>query len=199
MARSSWAAVTAIGSILAASCAGAEASGVRSEPSQTSREARVAEADLIRRTLIALDAMSEAEREDLLPWLVQTIARQGDAHLEGQLSEALDEKLAQLAGAEASGALTDERLLPLGEEVGLSGDARERFEALLQREQQALPSAEDIRTQIDALVLDPERPGVALGHAMEIAGVIDHIEDPHLQTSLMRYLEDKLAALQATL
>ena len=159
-------------------------------------EAGLSNADVsegfIRRTIIALDDMSQAEQEQMLPWLVNAISNQSDDHLKSRLNEALEKRLARLP------VVSQQDQPAPDEEIGLAGQERESFEALLKREQQAPPSEEEIRAQIDAMaaVFDPKEPGVALNQAVEIGGVIDRIPDPDLRATLMMLLGDRLAALQ---
>ena len=188
MIRVPWTALVVVLLGLAASRANADSSDV-------------VEAALIRRTIVVLDEMTQAEREQLLPWLVNTISRQSDVHIESRLSEALDQKLAQLAEQANASATTQQEQPVSADEIGLAGEERESFQTLLGREQQAPASEEDLRKQIDALALvfDPKKPEVALNQAVEIAGIIERIQDPNLKTNLQRFLEDRLTALQAHL
>ncbi len=151
----------------------------------------------LRQTIAALDLLTEPERAQLLPWLFNAIAQQTDAHLHGELTRALDEKMAQLdfqtdrsAARGGGGELQPEDIPGVAQE-------QDSFEAVLKREQGPVPPEEEIHKQIDALILNPEKPEVALTQAMEIAGVIERIEDESVRISLRRVLEDRVMALQA--
>lgn len=152
---------------------------------------------MIRQTIAALDLLTQLERAQLLPWLFNAVAQQTDARLHGELARILDEKMAQSAlhtdRAIAGG--VDEELHP--EDIPGAAQEQASFEALLQREQGLLPPEEEIRKQIDALVLNPEKPEITLTQAMEIAGVIERIEDESVRLSLRRMLEDRVTAFQA--
>lgn len=152
----------------------------------------------IRQTITDLDLLSPQERNQLLPWLFSAITQQPDAFVQGQLSQALDEKLARLADRPDG---TDPQQGPEGfvEEIPGVAEEQESVAALLKQQQAPLPSEDEIRKHIDALTVDSKEPEVGLTQAMEIAGVIDRIEDLELQGTLRKVLEDRLVALQANL
>ncbi len=164
------------------------------EPDQTEN----ADAAMLRKTIDVLEVMTEAERQQVLPWLLNEIAQQPDPQKEGELDQALRGMLLKLAreAGQPEGTLYQLKALPI-EESPSSVHERESFEALLQEQQKPAPLEDDIRQQIDALTPDPKQPGIALTQAMDLAGVIDHVDDQQTQAMLRSLLQDKIAAMQA--
>ena len=141
----------------------------------------------IRQAIASFDTLTEEEKQQRLVWFFNAINSVPDAQIRGQLSEALETKLAQWTPQEAP---------PLEEPLAAAKE-RENFEALLKEQQKPLPSEEEIRRAIDALTLDLQHPEVGLTKAVGIGDIIDRIDDAELQLTLRRLLEDRVSALQA--
>ena len=141
----------------------------------------------IRQAIASFDTLSEEEKSQRLAWFFNAINSVPDAQIRGQLSGELETKLAQW---------TPQELPPL-EEAPAVAEERERFEALLREQDKPLPSEDELRKAIDALTLDPKHPEVGLTQAVQIGDTIDRIDDPELQLTLRRLLEDRVSALQA--
>ncbi|OGX32142.1 MAG: hypothetical protein A3I71_01880 [Omnitrophica WOR_2 bacterium RIFCSPLOWO2_02_FULL_63_16] len=143
-----------------------------------------------------LDDMTPMERQQIVPWLVQRISQQSDVYVNSQLSELLEERLIQL------GDLSSERIEALEasalseEEIGLTGEEREHFNALVRREQASPLPEDDIRQEILGMTLDRDQPELTLNRAMELGTMIERIPDESVRLALRRTLEDKLVELQ---
>ena len=164
----------------------------------SSAAAEAVDETTIRQAILSLDELNPQEREQLLPWLMDAIDQLPDVHRAGELTQALNKKLAEPT-AQSEGSMANEQKPGLVDESLEAAQERERFEAFLREQQKPLPSEEEFRQQIEALALDPKQPEIALNKAMELGELIAHIKDPGLQEGLRRLLEDRLAALQANL
>ena len=192
---------TIVGVLLVGATTGSAAalptdSGPIDRPSEASAEQgpqseSIADVPTIRQAIAVLDELTESELDQWLPWLVNMIHGQPDVHIASRLSQSLDEKLERLRGQPHQAEATES----VGE-VRFTDQERTGFEALFKRELAPSPPEKEIRRQIDALVLDPKKPELALNQAVEIAGAIEHIQNPDLRAALMRFLEDRLMALQ---
>jgi len=156
------------------------------------------DASVVREAITVLDVMTEAERQQLLPWFLNAIAQQSDPHVEGELTRMFREALARLAPQEGEGTETLSKIREEPPEESPNAiQERESFEALLRERQTPPPSDAEIRKQIDELTFNPKQPGIALTQAMDLAGVIDRIQDQDAQETLRGLLQDKIAAMQA--
>lgn len=153
--------------------------------------------ETLRRTIADLELLTAFEREQLLPWLSNQIAAYPEVMTRGQLSDALDEQVARLDAQLPQSVLDEEALLAIEATPPMTQE-RASFEALM-RQQVPLPPSIEIRHRIETLTLDARRPEVGLNQAMELAGLIDRLEDPVTQETLREFLEDRLEILQADL
>jgi len=141
-------------------------------------------------TIVALDSVSPQERPHVLRDLFTAINRLDDVYARSRLIQALDAKLAELPTEEA----------PVQqEEIRGDPEALKSFAALAKQRRELLdhmPTPKELRKQIAALTYDPKQPEICLGKAMEIANIIDHIEDPDRQGDLREALTERLVDLQ---
>ncbi len=156
------------------------------------------DASVVREAITVLDVMTEAERQQLLPWFLNAIAQQSDPHVEGELTRMFREALARLAPQEGEGTETLSKIREEPPEESPNAiQERESFEALLRERQTPPPSDAEIRKQIDELTFNPKQPGIALTQAMDLADVINRIQGQDAQETLRGLLQDKIAAMQA--
>lgn len=148
---------------------------------------------VVRQTISAFDSLTEAERRRFLPWIASAIARQ-DIRTQDDLERLLEEKLTQ--ASYRSEVREPEDSLP---DLPAAAATQASFNALVERmERSTLPEPE-LRRAIADLALDPDIPEVGLTWAMELAGMIDRMEDTTQQTMLRQLLEDRLETLQVSL
>lgn len=154
-----------------------------------SDEARLAQ------TIEALDSLSASEREQVLPSVLEAISRQSDPYIEGRLSVLLEQRLASWTRQSQTAIAVGQAEQEVEDRVGTAQEEKS-FESLRKQWEEPLPSEHELRYQIEQLTLDPKAPELGLTKGMEIAGVIDRIQDPELQTTLRKFLESKLVGLQ---
>ncbi len=151
---------------------------------ETASLSRLETVSEIEKAITSLRMMTPRERERVIPSLLSAITRQSES-VRARLGQVLQDELRE----DSSSAETwseDDAQPPPGEQ--------ESFERLRKEEEKMPASEEAIRSAIEALTFDPHRPEVSLNRALELGGAIERIEDPELQLTLKKLLNDRVDA-----